>query len=161
MPEFTHFTPDGLPHMVDVGAKDETRREAVAEGVVVMKPETLRRIMSRDLLKGDVFTVAELAGIMGAKETSRLIPLAHNIPLTGVELRIVPEEPTNSLRITASVRCTGRTGAEMEALTAVSVAALTVYDMCKAVDRSMEIRRVRLLAKSGGKSGEYRREAGE
>lgn len=161
MPEFTHFTADGLPHMVDVGAKDETRREAVAEGIIVMQPETLQRIVHRDLLKGDVFTVAELAGIMGAKETSRLIPLAHNIPLTGVELRIVAEEPTNSLHITASVRCTGRTGAEMEALTAVSVAALTVYDMCKAVDRSMEIRQVRLVAKSGGKSGEYRREAGE
>lgn len=158
MPDFTHFTPEGLPRMVDVGGKDDTHREALAEGRISMNPDTFRRILDRSMLKGDVISVAELAGIMGAKETSRLIPLCHNIPLSGVDLTITPDEPASALVIRAAVRCHGKTGAEMEALTAVSIAALTVYDMCKAVDRGMEISQIRLLAKSGGKSGDYRRE---
>lgn len=143
--------------MVDVGEKEITSREAVAEGRVMMRPETLGRIMEHGIHKGDVFSVACLAGIMGAKETSRLIPLCHNIALASVDVGLTPNVEASTVDIVATVRCTGKTGAEMEALTAVTVAALTVYDMCKAIDRSMEIQYVRLVAKSGGKSGDYRR----
>lgn len=161
--ELNHFSPEGLPRMVDVGVKPETVREACAEGLITMQPETQEIILNRKVAKGDVLAVAQLAGIMAAKQTSSLIPLCHNIPLDGVDIVIEPlrqhgaSSSVSALRITATVRCTAKTGAEMEALTAVSVAALTVYDMCKAIDRAMEIGDIHLLSKSGGKSGNYRR----
>lgn len=142
--------------MVDVSAKDATLREARASGLVRMAPETLTLIRDRSLAKGDVFAVARLAGIMAAKRTGDLIPLCHPLGLDGVELVFEPLD-AGTVRIEATARITGRTGVEMEALTAVSVAALTIYDMCKAVDRSMEIDQVRLESKKGGRSGEYRR----
>ncbi|GBD44737.1 Cyclic pyranopterin monophosphate synthase [bacterium HR40] len=156
MSGFSHFDDQGNAVMVDVSAKPETARTATAEGRVVMAPETLRRILERGMAKGDVFTVAQLAGIMGAKRTPDLVPLCHPLPLEAVEVRLeaLPEE--SAVRITASCRITGRTGVEMEALTAVAVAALTVYDMCKAVDRGMRIEGIRLLHKAGGRSGEFR-----
>lgn len=156
--ELTHLNAAGEAHMVDVGAKAVTCREAVAESTLVMQPETLSRIAAGDMPKGDVFAAARIAGIMAAKQTSTLIPLCHPIALTSVEVSLAAEAP-DRVHITASARCTGQTGVEMEALTAASVAALTVYDMCKAIDRGMEIQDVRLLRKSGGKSGCYRREA--
>lgn len=164
--ELNHFSPEGLPRMVDVGVKPDTAREACAEGLITMQPETLAIILNRKVAKGDVMAVAQLAGIMAAKQTSNLIPLCHNIPLDGVDIIIEPlrededgvSVSVSALRITATVRCTAKTGAEMEALTAVSVAALTVYDMCKAVDRAMEIGAIHLVSKSGGKSGTYTRE---
>ena len=140
--------------MVDVSAKDDTVREALAEGFVVMRPETLLLIQEGGLPKGDVIAVARTAGIMGAKQTSALIPMCHPLPITGVTVDIEPGGD-DRLRITARVRTTGKTGVEMEALTAVSVAALTVYDMCKAVDRGMRIEGVRMLEKHGGKSGDW------
>ncbi len=157
--ELNHFSPEGLPRMVDVGAKPDTIREACAEGLITMQLETLELILNRKAAKGDVLAVAQLAGIMAAKQTSSLIPLCHNIPLNGVDIVIEPqrENGVSALHIAATVRCRAKTGAEMEALTAVSVAALTVYDMCKAVDRGMEIGAIHLLTKSGGKSGTYTR----
>jgi cyclic pyranopterin phosphate synthase len=153
MTGFTHFNREGDPHMVDVSAKDVTSRRAVATGRITMRPETLAMIRDRDHKKGDVIQVAQLAGIMGAKKTSDLIPLCHPIGLTHVSVDIILAE--NGLDITAECRVSGQTGVEMEALTAVSVAALTVYDMCKAVDRGMVIRDIRLTHKSGGKSGDF------
>ena len=144
--------------MVDVGAKGETMREATARGRVTMKPDTLARIRDGRIAKGDVLAVAQVAGIMGAKRTPDLIPMCHPLLLSGIDMRFRLDEPTTSVEIEATVRLTGRTGVEMEALTAVSVAALTVYDMCKAVDREMVIDRVRLVRKSGGKSGEFVRD---
>jgi cyclic pyranopterin phosphate synthase len=141
--------------MVDVSAKAETEREAVAEGYVLLQPETLRLILEGGIPKGDVIAVARVAGIMGAKQTSNLVPMCHPLPITGITLDIDPEGEER-LRITARVKTTGRTGVEMEALTAVTIAALTVYDMCKAVDRGTRIEGVRLLEKRGGKSGEWR-----
>ncbi|KAA5605970.1 cyclic pyranopterin monophosphate synthase MoaC [Roseospira marina] len=151
----THFDEHGNAVMVDVSAKPETTRTAVAKGRVLAAPETLRRIRDHGLSKGDVLSVAQLAGIMGAKRTPDLIPLCHPLPLTKVTVDLRLDEADHAVEITATCALTGRTGVEMEALTAVSVAALTVYDMCKAVDRSMRITDVRLVHKSGGKSGTY------
>lgn len=158
MSDLTHFDPEGRARMVDVGAKGETVREATARGRVTMKPDTLARIRDGRIAKGDVLAVAQVAGIMGAKRTPDLIPMCHPLLLSGIDMRFRLDEPTTSVEIEATVRLTGRTGVEMEALTAVSVAALTVYDMCKAVDREMVIDRVRLVRKSGGKSGEFVRD---
>lgn len=155
--ELSHLDEQGNARMVDISAKVETLRKAVASAFVRMKPETLALIQSGGIAKGDVFATARIAGIMAAKRTPELIPLCHPIPLTfvGVELVAVPPD---GVRITATVEAMYKTGVEMEALTAASVAALTVYDMCKAVDRSMQIERVQLEHKSGGKSGTYQRE---
>jgi len=155
MSDFTHFDDDGKAVMVDVTEKAETQRTAVAKGLVIMESETLERIRGGGVKKGDVLSVARLAGIMGAKRTPDLIPLCHPLALTSVkvDLALVPEK--NAVEITASCKLAGRTGVEMEALTAVSVAALTVYDMCKAVDRGMHLTDIRLVHKSGGKSGTY------
>lgn len=157
MSEMTHFDAQGRARMVEIGDKDETKREAVARGEVLMQPETLTLIEQGRMAKGDVLGVARVAGIMAAKKTPHLIPMAHPINITGCNLNFNIVHP-NKLEIEARVRITAKTGVEMEALTAVSVAALTVYDMCKAVDRSMVINNIRLIKKSGGKSGEYIRE---
>ena len=158
MSELTHFDEHGASRMVDTSAKPETLREARASGLVRMAPATAALIRDRALAKGDVLEVARLAGIMAAKRTGDLIPLCHPLPLTSVTLDFA--FPSDSdLHIQATVRVFGRTGVEMEALTAVSVAALTVYDMCKAVDRSMTIERIRLEEKSGGRSGTFRRDS--
>jgi cyclic pyranopterin phosphate synthase len=157
MSELTHLDEKGRARMVDVGDKAVTRREAIAAADLTMEPATLRRILSGDMPKGDVLAVARTAGIMAAKRTSELIPLCHPLPLDRVELSLEADGDA-TLRITAAVAVTAKTGAEMEALTAVSVAGLTVYDMCKAVDRSMSLREVRLLEKSGGRSGHYKRD---
>ncbi|MBK8438041.1 MAG: cyclic pyranopterin monophosphate synthase MoaC [Rhodobacter sp.] len=151
----THFDDQGAAHMVDVSAKPVTDRVAVAEGFVVMAPETLALITEGRAKKGDVLSVARLAGIMGAKETARLIPLCHPLPITKVALDLTVVPARNAVRIEATVKTGGQTGVEMEALTAVSVACLTVYDMVKAVDRAMQIEGIRLLLKDGGKSGRY------
>ena len=139
--------------MVDVTAKADTNRTAIAKGSVSMQPETFRLIIEGGSKKGDVLAVAQLAGIMGAKRTPDLIPLCHPLLLGSVDVEFTPDAATNTIEITATVVSTGKTGVEMEALTAVSVAALTVYDMCKAVDRAMKINNIRLVHKSGGKSG--------
>jgi cyclic pyranopterin phosphate synthase len=158
MSELTHFDDRGASRMVDVGGKAETDRVAVASAVVRMKPATLALVRDKGLSKGDVMEVARLAGIMAAKKTADLIPLCHPLPLTSVTLDFsFPTE--DSLRIEATVRVFARTGVEMEALTAVSVAALTVYDMAKAVDREMTVELVRLERKGGGKSGDFRRDS--
>jgi len=155
--ELSHFDAAGRAVMVDVGGKPETARAATAAARVVMQPATLRLIVEGGARKGDVLGVARLAGIMAAKRTAELIPLCHPLPLTSVALDLAPDGD-DAVAITATVRTTGRTGVEMEALTAVTVAALTVYDMVKAVDRGMRIEAVRVLAKSGGKSGEFRQD---
>jgi len=153
--KLTHFDADGQAVMVDVGCKTATRRRAVARGAVTMQPETLQRILDRGLEKGDVLAVARLAGIMAAKQTPGLIPLCHPLSLSSVTVDFVPVPERAQLVIEAAVAVTGQTGVEMEALTAVAVAALTVIDMCKAVDRMMTIDAVRLVEKSGGKSGHF------
>ena len=150
----THFDKQGQAHMVDVSTKPVTDREAVAEGLVVMLPETLA-LAQGGAAKGDVLGVARLAGIMGAKRTSDLIPLCHPLPITKVALELVPDPDLPGIRVTATVRTSGQTGVEMEALTAVSVACLTVYDMLKAAEKGMHIENIRLLKKTGGKSGTY------
>ena len=150
----THLDEHGSAKMVDVGDKDVTSREAVALGHVSIQPETLRLIKEGLMKKGDVLTIAQLAGIMGAKKTSELIPLCHPLPLDRVEVDLELNEAEKRINITATAKTTARTGVEMEALTAVSVAALTLYDMCKSVDRSMRIEAVRLIKKSGGRSGD-------
>ncbi|HXH23194.1 MAG TPA: cyclic pyranopterin monophosphate synthase MoaC [Dehalococcoidia bacterium] len=151
----SHIDDSGRARMVDVGAKDDTARVAVAAGRVLMQPSTLRLLMSGEIAKGNVLTTAQVAGIMAAKKTHELIPMCHPLLLTGISVDLEPREPESAIEITATVRTTGKTGVEMEALTAVSVAALTVYDMCKAVDRGIRIQDVRLLSKSGGKSGDW------
>jgi cyclic pyranopterin phosphate synthase len=153
--DFTHLDADGNAVMVDVSGKDATERTATAKGSVVMAPETLQRILDRGVKKGDVLSVAQLAGIMGAKRTPDLIPLCHPLMLTSVKVDLTCDPARNAVDIEATCRLTGQTGVEMEALTAVTVAALTVYDMCKAVDRGMRIEGVRLTHKSGGKSGTF------
>lgn len=160
--ELTHFDEAGRAHMVDVGEKAETLREAVATGVVHMRPETLRRIREGGMAKGDVLAIAQVAGVMAAKQTPQIIPMCHTILLTGVDIAFdLREEGAEGLvGIQASVRTVGKTGAEMEALTAVSAAALTIYDMCKAIDRAMTLTDIRLERKSGGKSGDFTRDAG-
>ncbi len=155
MAGLTHFDAEGQAHMVDVSDKPVTARVAVAEGFVRMTPETLAAITGGEAKKGDVLGVARLAGIMGAKKTSDLIPLCHPLPITKVALELEPVADLPGIRIVATVKTGGQTGVEMEALTAVSTAALTVYDMVKAVDKSMEITGIRLLLKEGGKSGRY------
>lgn len=157
--DLTHFDEAGRAHMVDVGAKPETIREAVATGRVRMRAETLRRIRAGALAKGDVLAVAQVAGVMAAKQTPQIIPMCHTILLTGVEIAFELAEAGEDglVGIQATVRTHGKTGAEMEALTAVSATALTIYDMCKAIDRGMVIEQVRLERKSGGKSGDFTR----
>ena len=153
--DFTHLDAEGNAVMVDVSAKDATERSATAKGSVVMAPETLQRILDRGVKKGDVLSVAQLAGIMAAKRTPDLIPLCHPLMLTSVKVDLTCDPARNAVDIQATCRLNGQTGVEMEALTAVTVAALTVYDMCKAVDRGMRIEDVRLTHKSGGKSGTF------
>jgi cyclic pyranopterin phosphate synthase len=152
----THLGADGKADMVDVGAKAETERTAVAEGFVTMKPETLKTILAGNAKKGDVLGTARIAGIMAAKKTSELIPLCHPLLLTKVAVDIEPDETLPGLRVIALARVSGKTGVEMEALTAASVACLTIYDMAKAIDRGMVISGIRLVEKTGGKSGEYK-----
>ena len=155
--KLTHMDASGRAKMVDVGDKEITLREATAQAVVRMKPETLALINEGRIKKGDVLAVAQVAGVMGAKRTPDLIPMCHPLPITGVDFAYDVYEPDSSITIRATVRTRGRTGVEMEALTAVSIAALTIYDMCKAVDRGIEVSDVFLLEKSGGKSGLYTR----
>ena len=154
MSGLTHFDAQGQAHMVDVSAKPETTREAVAEGLVVMSPETLA-LAQGGAAKGDVMGVARLAGIMGAKRTSDLIPLCHPLPIAKVSVDLVADPSLPGIRVTATVRTTGKTGVEMEALTAVSTACLTIYDMLKAAQKDMRIEGIRLLSKTGGKSGAF------
>lgn len=156
--KLTHLTKDGEVHMVDVGAKKETERVAIAEGRINMSAETLGLIKSAKTKKGDVLAVARIAGIMAAKKTSELIPLCHPLMLTSVDILLDLDESRPSVLCRATARTTERTGVEMEALVAVQVALLTVYDMCKSSDRSMEINSVRLIHKAGGKSGEWNRD---
>jgi len=156
-PRLTHFDASGAAAMVDVSAKPETARSATARARVVMQPATLALILSGDAKKGDVFGVARLAGIMAAKRTADLIPLCHPLPISAVSVDL-RAEGSDTVEIEATVRTTGRTGVEMEALTAASIAALTVYDMVKAVDRGMRIEALRVVAKSGGKSGDFQQE---
>lgn len=155
MSKLTHFDAEGRAVMVDVSGKDETARTATAAATVLMATETLELILSGGHKKGDVLGVARLAGIMAAKRTPDLIPLCHPLPLASVEVDLVPDPARSAIDIRATCKLTGRTGVEMEALTAASVAALTVYDMCKAVDRGMRITDLRLVHKSGGKSGTF------
>ncbi len=159
--ELTHIDEEGRARMVDVGGKPDTERVAVAKGEVRMRPETLRLIAEGGVPKGDVLAVAQVAGIMAAKHTPNLIPLCHPLLLTKVDVAFRIDEEASRIEITATVRCRGKTGVEMEALTAVSIAALTIYDMVKAVERTMRIGNIRLVYKSGGKSGEWRVENGE
>ena len=156
MAEFTHIDADGNAVMVDVSNKSETERTATAKGRVIMQPETMAMIVEGGVKKGDVLAVAQLAGIMGAKQTPNLIPLCHPLALTSVKVHLSCDPLRNSVDITATCKVKGQTGVEMEALSAVSVAALTVYDMCKAVDKGMQINDIRLVHKAGGKSGEYK-----
>lgn len=156
MTDFTHIDAEGNARMVDVSAKAATERSATARGTVLMAGETLQKIMDRGFKKGDVLSVAQLAGIMGAKRTPDLIPLCHPLMLTSVKVSLTPDPARSAVDIEATCKLTGQTGVEMEALTAVSVAALTVYDMCKAVDKAMHITDVRLVHKAGGKSGEFK-----
>lgn len=151
----THFDDQGNARMVEVGDKITTKREAIAVGKVRMKRTTLDHIIKKEFKKGDVLTVAQVAGIMGAKKTSDLIPMCHNINLSGVELRFNIDEDKSLVEIIATARTAGQTGVEMEALMAVSIAGLTIYDMCKAVDKAMVLDDVKLIRKSGGKSGTY------
>ena len=150
----THIDESGRASMVDVGWKDDTDREAVAKAAITMEPETLALIKANNMKKGDVLGVARIAGIMAAKNTSNLIPLCHPLPLNQVTIDFEIDDEANSITITGTTNVTGKTGVEMEALTAVSIAALTIYDMCKAVDRAMRIDGVRLARKTGGKSGD-------
>ncbi|MGD8275592.1 MAG: cyclic pyranopterin monophosphate synthase MoaC [Thiohalocapsa sp.] len=158
MTELTHFDADGAARMVDVGHKDVTHRRAVAEGLIRMQPDTLARVQAGTHAKGDVLGVARIAAIMGAKRTADLVPLCHPLPLSKVDIELLPDATLPGVRCTASVETLGRTGVEMEALCAVQVALLTVYDMCKAVDRHMVIDAVQLLEKTGGRSGNWRRD---
>jgi cyclic pyranopterin phosphate synthase len=151
----THLDKQGAARMVDVGAKPDTERIAVAGGCVYMQPETLRLIREGALKKGDVLTVARLAGIMGAKRTSDLIPLCHPLPLTHIDVELSLDDANSAVQIRATARTIGKTGVEMEALTAVTTAALTIYDMAKAVDRAMRLSDIRLLEKHGGVHGDY------
>jgi cyclic pyranopterin phosphate synthase len=153
-PRPTHFDLEGKVHMVDITEKPTSERVAVARGTVTMKAATLELIKRGEMKKGDVLAVAQLAGIMAAKQTPQLIPLCHPLPITSADVDLKLDEKRSAVEITATVRTTAQTGVEMEALTAVTVAALTIYDMCKAVDRAMRIDHIRLARKSGGRSGE-------
>ena len=153
--KLTHFDENGNPSMVDINQKDSTVRVAIATGKIIMKANTLKKILDLEIKKGDVLNVAKLAGIMAAKKTDQLIPLCHSIPLSYVNVDLEPNIEESSVKITAEASLVGKTGVEMEALTAVSVAGLTIYDMCKAIDREMIITNIKLIHKSGGKSGEF------
>ena len=153
--ELTHFDKNGNPSMVDINQKVSTVRVAIATGKIIMKANTLKKILDLEIKKGDVLNVAKLAGIMAAKKTDQLIPLCHSIPLSYVNVDLEPNIEESSVKITAEASLVGKTGVEMEALTAVSVAGLTIYDMCKAIDREMIITNIKLIHKSGGKSGEF------
>ena len=153
--ELTHFDKNENPSMVDINQKDSTVRVAIATGKIIMKANTLKKILDLEIKKGDVLNVAKLAGIMAAKKTDQLIPLCHSIPLSYVNVDLEPNIEESSVKITAEASLVGKTGVEMEALTAVSVAGLTIYDMCKAIDRKMTLTNIRLIHKSGGKSGEF------
>ncbi len=155
MSKLSHFDDQGAARMVDVSGKEETVREAVAEGFVRMLPETLSLILDRKVEKGDVFGVARIAGIMAAKKTAELIPLCHPLSLTSVDISFEPDRDKSWVQVRATVRTTDRTGVEMEALTAVAAAGLTIYDMCKSADRAMSVTDIRLLKKTGGKSGTF------
>lgn len=157
MKKLTHFDESGRSRMVDVSGKQETLREATATATVNMKSETFRRIIDRDIEKGDVFGVAQVAGIMAAKRTGDLIPMCHPLNITSVTMEFLPKEELSQIEVKATAKIVGRTGIEMEALVAVSAASLTIYDMCKAVDREMTISDIKLLKKSGGKSGTFER----
>ena len=157
MGKLTHFDGEGRARMVDVGGKAVTRRMAVVSGKVIMKPETLRRIVDKKMEKGDVFGVARVAGIMAAKRTGEIIPLCHPLSVDTVAIDFQPDMGKSEVKIETTVKSTGKTGVEMEALVATAAAALTIYDMCKAVDRGMKISEIMLLKKSGGKSGRYLR----
>ena len=157
MAKLTHLNASGEAHMVDVGGKAVTAREAVAEGLIRMQPATLRLIIEGGHKKGDVLAVARVAGIMAAKKTAELVPLCHAIPIAAVEIALTPDEKQAAVHCRSSVRTQAQTGVEMEALTAVQIALLTIYDMCKAVDRGMTITDVGLVSKTGGKSGDWRR----
>ena len=156
--QLTHIDETGHAHMVDVGAKDDTARIAIAKGEITMKPETLALIRAGSIKKGDVLTVAQVAGIMAAKKTSELIPLCHPLALTRVDVDFSLDENLPGVLITATAKTVGKTGVEMEALTAVSVAALTIYDMAKAAEKTMRIQNIRLVEKQGGKSGDIKNE---
>lgn len=156
MGEFTHFNRDGRAHMVDVGGKQVTDRVAVAAGSITVNRETFDAIVLGKLKKGDVLATAQIAGIMAAKKTWELIPMCHPLLLSNVDLGFVMDEASLTIEITATVKCTGTTGVEMEAMTAVSIAALTIYDMCKAIQKDMIIGPCRLISKTGGKSGNFR-----
>jgi cyclic pyranopterin monophosphate synthase len=151
----THTDDKGKANMVDVSEKPVTERTATAEGRVLMKPATVRLILDNGMKKGDVLAAARLAGIMAAKRTAELIPLCHTIPLQHASVELTPDEAAGEVRITATAACSAKTGVEMEALTAVSIAALTLYDMCKAADKGMRIEGIRLMRKTGGRSGDY------
>jgi len=155
MNKLSHFDKDGAARMVDVSGKPETAREAIAGGRVTMKPATLKLILDRKVAKGDVLGVARVAGIMAAKRTPELIPMSHPLNISSVEIALEPDPKDSCVNIIATVRTTGRTGVEMEALVAAAAAGLTIYDMCKSVDRAMTVADIRLLRKSGGKSGTY------
>jgi len=157
MDKLTHFNQEGRARMVDVSAKPETERVAVAKGEIRMKPETLALVKDKALAKGDVLAVSQVAAIMGAKKTSELIPMCHPLFLSGIDVSFTIDEEQSKIDIEAKVKTTGKTGVEMEALTAVSIAALTIYDMCKAVEKGMVIGNIYLQSKSGGKSGDYYR----
>lgn len=156
--EFTHFNESGKAKMVSVEDKADTKRVAVAKGTIIMSEETFNMVVNGTHKKGDVISVAQIAGIMGAKKTSDLIPMCHNIFISGADLEFELNSKINAVNITATVSTVGKTGVEMEALTAVTTAALTIYDMCKAVDKNMVIENIRLIEKLGGKSGHYLRE---
>lgn len=155
MSKLTHFDDKGQAHMVDVGEKPVSQREAVAEGTINMRPETLELVVRGGHKKGDVLGIARVAGIMAAKKTAELVPLCHPIAISAVEIEFTPHKDQNAVHCQARVRTAGQTGVEMEALTAVQIALLTIYDMCKAVDRGMTMGDIRLLSKSGGKSGAW------
>lgn len=157
MDGLTHFNEDGMGHMVDVVHKNETLRVAKAKGKIHASQRTIDRILEKDVDKGDVLSVSQIAGIMGAKQTSTLIPMCHNLNLHGVDLSFEVDEGNRDVLISAEVKTVGKTGVEMEALTAVSIAALTIYDMCKAIDKEMVIGDIKLMEKVGGKSGLFRR----
>lgn len=156
--EMTHFNAEGRPQMVSVDEKTDTLRIAVATGSVYMKPETLSRLNKGELKKGDVLSVAQVAGVMGAKSTASMIPMCHPLLLTGVDLAFELDFKSHAVHIEARVKTVGKTGVEMEALAAVAIAGLTIYDMCKAIDKDMVLSEVKLIEKTGGKSGTYKRE---
>lgn len=159
--EFTHFNKEGRSHMVDVTHKKDTERMALARGSITMQPETLKKILAGQMKKGDVLSVAQIGGIMGCKQTSALIPMCHNIQITSSDLRFKPDAEKSRIVIEAELKTTGKTGIEMEALTAVSITALTIYDMCKAIDREMVIGDIKLIKKTGGHCGNFIREEDE